>query len=51
MFLYENWTDQESLAKHMNTPNFHRYVRGEVDPRLVVPWTAHMMSMVSQPAK
>lgn len=50
MFFYENWTDQESLAKHMNTPNFYRYVRGEVDPRLVVPWTAHMMSMVSQPA-
>jgi quinol monooxygenase YgiN len=50
MFFYENWTDQESLAKHMNTPNFYRYVRGEVDGRLVVPWTAHMMAMVSQPA-
>ncbi|MEW2331965.1 putative quinol monooxygenase [Micromonospora chersina] len=51
MFFYENWTDPDSLANHMNTPNFYRYVRGAVDPRLVVPWTAHMMSMVSQPAR
>jgi quinol monooxygenase YgiN len=50
MFFYENWTDQDALAKHMNTPNFYRFVRGEVDGRLVVPWTAHMMAMVSQPA-
>jgi quinol monooxygenase YgiN len=49
MFFYENWTNQESLAKHMNTDNFYRYVRGEVDLRLAVPWTAHLMSMVSQP--
>jgi quinol monooxygenase YgiN len=51
MFFYENWTDQESLVKHMNTENFYRYVRGEIDGRLVVPWTAHMMSVVSQPAR
>ncbi|WP_328414459.1 antibiotic biosynthesis monooxygenase [Micromonospora sp. NBC_00389] len=49
MFFYENWTDQDALARHMNTPNFLRYVRGEVDGRLVVPWTAHMMAMISQP--
>ena len=50
MFFYENWADQRALDAHMNTPNFYRYVRGEVDSRLVVPWTAHMMTMVSQPA-
>lgn len=50
MFFYENWTDQPALDAHMNTPNFYQYVRGEVDGRLVVPWTAHMMTMVSQPA-
>jgi len=51
MFFYENWTDQEALASHMNTPNFYRYVRGEVDGRLVVPWTADIMAMVSQPSR
>ena len=51
MFFYENWSDSRALATHMNTPNFYRYVRGEVDPRLVVPWTAHMMAMVSQPSR
>jgi quinol monooxygenase YgiN len=50
MFFYENWSDSRALATHMNTPNFYRYVRREVDPRLVVPWTAHMMAMVSQPS-
>jgi hypothetical protein len=34
----------------MNTSNFYRYVRGEVDGRLVVPWTALVMTMVSRPA-
>jgi quinol monooxygenase YgiN len=51
MFFYENWSDSRALATHMNTPNFYRYVRGEVDSRLVVPWTAHMMMMVSQPSR
>ncbi len=51
MFFYENWTDQPALDVHMNTPNFYRYVRGEVDGRLVAPWTAHVMTMVSQPAR
>jgi quinol monooxygenase YgiN len=51
MFFYENWTDQAALDAHMNTPDFYRYVRGEVDGRLVVPWTAHMMTMVSQPPR
>jgi quinol monooxygenase YgiN len=50
MFFYENWIDFRALATHMNTPNFYHYVRGEVDPRLVIPWTAHMMAMVSQPS-
>jgi quinol monooxygenase YgiN len=50
MFFYENWSDQQALATHMNTPNFHWYIRGQVDPRLVVPWTAHVMEMVSQPS-
>jgi len=49
MFFYENWSDQSTLDRHMNTPNFYRYVRGEVDTRLVVPWTALTMTMVSQP--
>jgi quinol monooxygenase YgiN len=51
MFFYENWSDSRALATHMNTPNFYRYVRGVVDSRLVVPWTAHMMMMVSQPSR
>jgi quinol monooxygenase YgiN len=51
MFLYENWTDEGALATHMNTPHFHRIVRGEVDQRLDAPWTAHMMTMISQPEK
>jgi quinol monooxygenase YgiN len=50
MFFYENWTDQDALSRHMNTANFYQYVRGEVDPRLVAPWTAHTMTMVSEPA-
>jgi quinol monooxygenase YgiN len=51
MFFHESWSDSRALAAHMNTPNFYRYVRGEVDSRLVVPWTAHMMAMVSQPSR
>jgi quinol monooxygenase YgiN len=51
MFFYENWTDQDALSRHMNTENFYRFVRGEVDVRLVVPWTAHMMALVGQPSR
>jgi quinol monooxygenase YgiN len=50
MFFYENWTDSESLARHMNTPNFYRFVRGDIDGRLVVPWTALSMTMISEPS-
>jgi quinol monooxygenase YgiN len=50
MFFYENWTDAEALRRHMNTPNFYRLVRGEIDSRLVVPWTALTMKMLSEPA-
>ncbi|MCW3838491.1 antibiotic biosynthesis monooxygenase [Micromonospora yasonensis] len=49
MFLYENWTDQAALDNHMNTSSFYRIVRGEIDKRLVAPWTAHMMMMISEP--
>jgi quinol monooxygenase YgiN len=49
MFLYENWTDQSALDKHMNTSHFYRVVRGEVDRRLNAPWTAHVMTMISEP--
>jgi quinol monooxygenase YgiN len=49
MFFYENWTDAVVLARHMNTPNFYRYVRGDIDGRLVVPWTALIMTMISEP--
>lgn len=49
MFLYENWTDQAALDKHMNTSHFYRIVRGEIDRRLNAPWTAHLMTMISEP--
>lgn len=49
MFFYENWTDAEALVRHMNTPNFYRFVRGEVDGRLVVPSTALTLTMISEP--
>ena len=49
MFFYENWTNAEALSRHMNTPNFYRFVRGEIDGRLVVPWTALIMTMLSEP--
>jgi hypothetical protein len=50
MFFYENWTDADVLSRHMNTPNFYRFVRGDIDARLVVPWTALTMTMLSEPA-
>jgi quinol monooxygenase YgiN len=50
MFFYENWTDAEVLSRHMNTPNFYRFVRGDIDARLVVPWTALTMTVLSEPA-
>jgi quinol monooxygenase YgiN len=50
MFFYENWTDAEVLSRHMNTPNFYRFVRGDIDARLVVPWTALTMTLLSEPA-
>ncbi|MFJ6199932.1 putative quinol monooxygenase [Micromonospora sp. NPDC092111] len=49
MFLYENWTDQAALDRHMNTSDFYRIVRGEIDKRLVAPWTAHVLTMISDP--
>jgi quinol monooxygenase YgiN len=49
MFFYENWIDQKSLDRHMNSPAFHQLVRGKIDPLLAVPWTALTMSMLSQP--
>jgi len=49
MFFYENWTDQAALDQHMKTPHFYHLVRGEIDPRLIVPWTAHVMTMISRP--
>jgi quinol monooxygenase YgiN len=51
MFLYENWTDQAALDAHMNTSHFYRIVRGEIDPRLNAPWTAHTMTMISEPQR
>lgn len=49
LFFYENWTDADALAAHLSTPTFYRVVRGEVDGRLVVPWTALSLTMVSEP--
>jgi quinol monooxygenase YgiN len=49
LFYRENWIGRPALAEHMNTPAFHRLVRGEVDPRLTVPWTGLAMTMVSAP--
>lgn len=49
LFFYENWTDADALAAHASTPNFYRVVRGEIDRRLVVPWTALTLTMVSEP--
>jgi quinol monooxygenase YgiN len=51
MFLYENWTDQAALDAHMNTSHFYRIVRGKIDPRLNAPWTAHTMTMISEPQR
>jgi quinol monooxygenase YgiN len=49
LFYRENWTGPSALDEHMNTPDFHRVVRGEVDPRLTVPWTGLSMTMLSSP--
>jgi hypothetical protein len=38
------------MVEPTRAENFYRCVRGEVDVRLVVPWTAHMMQMISQPS-
>jgi quinol monooxygenase YgiN len=46
MFFYENWASPETLAKHMNTSTFYRVVRNQVDPYLLVPWTALNMQPV-----
>jgi len=46
MFFYENWTNEKVLFQHMNTPTFYRVVRGQVDPHLLVPWTALNMKIV-----
>ncbi len=46
MFFYENWSSSDVLLTHMNTPTFYEVVRGEVDPYLLVPWTALSMKMV-----
>jgi quinol monooxygenase YgiN len=51
MFLHEIWADQKALDRHMNTPNFYRIVRGMVDGRLAAPWTAHTMTMISEPER
>jgi quinol monooxygenase YgiN len=49
LFYRENWTGQPALDKHMNTPGFHKVVRGDIDPRLTVPWSGLTMTMVSAP--
>jgi quinol monooxygenase YgiN len=49
MFFYENWASADALSRHMNTPNFYRVVRGQVDPLLLVPWTALDMKLISMP--
>lgn len=46
MFFYENWENQLTLTRHMNTGNFYRVVRGKVDGNLVVPWTALTMMLI-----
>jgi quinol monooxygenase YgiN len=51
MFLHEVWADQKALDRHMNTPDFYRILRGRVDGRLAAPWTAHTMTMISEPER
>jgi len=46
MFFYENWSSAAVLNVHMNTSNFYRVVRQQVDPYLLVPWTALSMTIV-----
>ncbi|AYV75882.1 MAG: antibiotic biosynthesis monooxygenase [Terrestrivirus sp.] len=47
MFFYENWSGTEALSTHMNTSNFYRVVRGQVDKQLLVPWTALELEIVN----
>jgi quinol monooxygenase YgiN len=49
LFYRENWTDRGALDEHLNTPAFYDVVRGQVDPRLTVPWSGLSMMMVSDP--
>jgi quinol monooxygenase YgiN len=49
LFYRENWTGQPVLDKHMNTPGFYKIVRGEIDPRLTVPWSGLALTMISAP--
>jgi quinol monooxygenase YgiN len=49
LFYRETWTGRPALDEHMNTPGFYEVVRGQVDPRLTVPWTGLSMTMVSEP--
>jgi len=49
LFYRENWTDRSALDEHMNTPGFFDVVRGQVDPRLTVPWSGLNTTMVSDP--
>jgi quinol monooxygenase YgiN len=50
LFYRETWTGKSALDEHMNKPAFYDVVRGEVDPRLTVPWSGLSMTMVSAPA-
>lgn len=49
LFYRETWTSKAVLDEHMNTPVFYDVVRGQVDPRLTVPWSGLSMTMVSAP--
>jgi quinol monooxygenase YgiN len=49
LFYRETWTGKPALDEHMNKPGFYDVVRGEVDPRLTVPWSGLNMTMVSAP--
>ncbi|WP_203923447.1 putative quinol monooxygenase [Rugosimonospora africana] len=49
LFYRETWTGKPALDEHMNTPVFYDVVRGQVDPRLSVPWSGLSMTMVSAP--
>jgi quinol monooxygenase YgiN len=49
LFYRENWTGRSALDEHMNTPGFYDVVRGQIDPRLTVPWCGLSMTMASTP--